>query len=297
MYEELLIEEQGFSWSLSRESLFAFCPRAYFYHYYGSRGGFEQFSGAELLYQLKHIRSLDLWLNSICTAVLREFFYDNPENFNIRRAASRYFRDGMRSVSLREWRDDPRRLNLFEACYGEAAINELEESGAKLLGKYIDSLTESGLTDYLAGIPYLKRKIFSFPVSADIDGIRVWLSPALVWEEDGLLKFLTLSGAAPTERKMRDAGTLHKIYAFNVMRIKPEHAVTLNFDLSSGETRTVPDEEINIGEFIGRIKNSSYEMLYLLTEDSAIEGNFIKNSENCPKCRFKKYCERRFIFT
>jgi hypothetical protein len=92
---------------------------------------------------------------------------------------------------------------------------------------------------------------------------------------------------------MRYAGTLHKIYARNVMRIEPEHVVTLNFALSSGETRTVSDEEINIGEFISHIQNSSSEMLGLLTEDSAFEGNFVKNSENCSKCRFKKYCESR----
>jgi hypothetical protein len=293
MDEELLIEEPGFSWSLSRESLFVFCPRAYFYHYYGSRGGFEQFSGAELLYELKHIRPLNLWLNSICTSVLRELFYESPENFNIRRTAGRYFRDGMRSVSLREWRDDPRQLNLFEAYYGLSGINELEESGAELLETYIKSLTASGLTDYLSGIPYLKRKIFSFPVAADIDGIKVWLAPALVWEEDGLLKFLTLSNAAPDKQKMRHAAALHKIFASGVMRISPEHAVTLNFDLSCGETGTVPDTEINIAGFSDHVRAVSSEMLSLLADDSAPEGNFVRNRKNCSFCRFKKYCNKK----
>ena len=30
---------QPFSWSMRRREMYARCPRAYFYHYYGSAGG------------------------------------------------------------------------------------------------------------------------------------------------------------------------------------------------------------------------------------------------------------------
>jgi len=154
MNEELVVDKQDFSWSLSRESLFRFCPRAYFYHYYASAGGFEQFSDAEQLYQLKKLQALDLWINSICSETLRDFFYENHEDLNIYKAAKRYFNQGARSVSLREWRDDPQRLNLFELYYGLVEINELIEHGSMFLEKSIDSLIESGLLDYLQEIPY-----------------------------------------------------------------------------------------------------------------------------------------------
>lgn len=291
MNEELMIDEHEFSWSLSRESLFTFCPRAYFYHYYGSIGGFEQFSDAEQLYQLKKIQSLDLWINSICSEVLRDFFYENPENFNIHRASKRYFNQGVRSISLREWRDDPQRLNLFDSYYGLLEINELIEHASKLLEKSIESLIESGLVDYLRKIPYLDRKNILFPVNTNIGKIKIWCSPVLVWQEDGLVKFLTLNNGASDKIKAHYTAALHKFYAFNDLRIKPERVVTLNFDLSSGETIALPDEEINLSELIDHIKDNTEKMLSLLTDHkSAVEGNFSRNMDNCVKCKFQKYC-------
>jgi hypothetical protein len=290
--EELLVNEQEFSWSLSRENLFTFCPRAYFYHYYGSAGGFEQFSGSELLYQLKQIKSLDLWINSICSEVLRDFFYENPENFNIHKVSKRYFNQGVRSISLREWKDDPQRLNLFESYYGLVEINELIEHGAKLLEKSIESLIESGLFDYLREIPYLNRKNLSFPVSLNIGEIKVWCSPVLAWQEDGLLKFLTLNNGRSNKTKAHYTAGIHKIYAFNNLRVKPERVVTLNFDLTTGETSALSDEEINISKLIDYIKESTTGMLSLLTdENSVFEDNFLENSNNCPKCKFQKHCK------
>ena len=293
MNEELLVDEQEFSWSLSRESLFTFCPRAYFYHYYGSAGGFEQFSNVEELYQLKKLQSLDLWINSICSEVLRDFFYEKPENFNIHRVAKRYFNQGARSLSMREWRDDPQRLNLFESYYGLTEINELIEHGAELLNKSIESLIESGLIDYLQGIPYLNRKNLSFPVSSHIGKIKVWFAPVLVWQEDGLLKFLTLNNGSSNKIKARYSAALHKIYAFNDLRTDPERVVTLNFDLTTGETIALPDEEINLSELIDHVKDNTEEMLSLSSDhDKLVENNFSKNTNNCSKCKFQKYCKR-----
>lgn len=293
MNEYMQTNEQEFSWSLSRESLFTFCPRAYFYHYYGSAGGFEQFSDSEQIYQLKKLQSLDLWINSICSEVLRDSFYGNYENLNIYKVAKRYFNQGARSVSLREWRDDPQKLNLFESYYGLIEINELFEHGTGLLEKSIDSLDESGLLNYLREIPYLNRKIFSFPVFTNIGKIKVWCSPVLIWQEDGLLKFLTLNNGSSNKIKAHHTAALHKIFAFNNLRVKPERVVTLNFDLTNGETSALSDEEINVSELIDYVKGSTTEMLALSTDhNNIIEDNFSKNIDNCVKCKFKKYCNQ-----
>ncbi len=285
-----MIDEQEFSWSLSRESLFTFCPRAYFYHYYGSAGGFEQFSDMEQLYQLKKLQSLDLWINSICSETLRDFFYGNYEDLNIYKVAKRYFNQGARSVSLREWRDDPQKLNLFESYYGLIEINERFEYATGLLEKSIDSLDESGLLNYLREIPYLNRKISSFPVFTNIGKIKVWCSPVLIWQEDGLLKFLTLNNGSSNKVKAHHTAALHKIFAFNNLRVKPERVVTLNFDLTNGETSALSDEEINVSKLIDYVKSSTSKMLALSTDNNKVlEDNFSKNIDNCVKCKFQKY--------
>ncbi|MDD5697186.1 MAG: hypothetical protein PHH77_01095 [Victivallaceae bacterium] len=292
MNEELTWGETEFSWSLSRDHLFSFCPRAYFYHYYGAAGGFEFGSGTELLYRLKKLQKLELWLTALCTAVLRGFFYENPENFNFRLAARRNFRRGMRSVSLREWRADPQQLNLFELYYGLEEINALTERGAQLLNTWIDQLIESGLTDYLGKIPYLERKTFSFPAAAYVGKIKTWLAPAVIWQEDGRLKFLTLNNGRTDPVRLHHAAALHKIYAFNKLRIAPERVVTLNFDLTCGETTGISAAAVNVSELIAYVKASAAGMLAAATgRDTVSEADFPRSPGNCPECRFRKYCE------
>ena len=293
MHEELMVEEQEheFSWSLSRKTLFEFCPRAYFYHYYGATGGFERYSENEMLYQLKHLQNMYLWINSVVTNALRELFHDNSGNFNFHSAAKRIFHQGVRSITLREWRDDPKRLNLKELYYDQSEINELIENSAAMLEKSVNSLVESGLVDYLRSIPFLDRKLIPLPAAANVGKIKFWVSPVLLWQESGFLKFLNLNFGQRNKKHECRLAAIHKLFAFNALRVSPERVITLSFSLNSGETTFINDSEINISEIIAEIKNSSAEMLSPLTDSRmAVEGNFSLEKDNCPKCRFQKYC-------
>ena len=293
MHEELMVEEQEheFSWSLSRKTLFEFCPRAYFYHYYGATGGFERYSENEMLYQLKHLQNMYLWINSVVTNALRKLFHDNSGNFNFHSAAKRIFHQGVRSITLREWRDDPKRLNLKELYYDQSEINELIENSAAMLEKSVNSLVESGLVDYLRSIPFLDRKLIPLPAAANVGKIKFWVSPVLLWQESGFLKFLNLNFGQRNKKHECRLAAIHKLFAFNALRVSPERVITLSFSLNSGETTFINDSEINISEIIAEIKNSSAEMLSPLTDSRmAVEGNFALKTDNCPKCRFQKYC-------
>ena len=61
------------TWSFSRDRLFNECPRAYFYHYYASWGGWE--AGANEFcrkaYILKNVRSIDAWIGDIVHQVIK----------------------------------------------------------------------------------------------------------------------------------------------------------------------------------------------------------------------------------
>jgi hypothetical protein len=87
---------------------------------------------------------------------------------------------------------------------------------------------------------------------------------------------------------------MHKLFAFNALRVSPERTVSLNFSLQTGETTFVNDSEINISGMIAEIKDSSAGMLSPLTDSKiALEGNFAVKTENCTQCRFQKYCRKR----
>ena len=56
-----------FSWSRSRDNTFQDCKRRYYYHYYGSWGGWEAGVSAEIrrLYILKQLASRQMWAGRV----------------------------------------------------------------------------------------------------------------------------------------------------------------------------------------------------------------------------------------
>ncbi|HEU5322827.1 MAG TPA: PD-(D/E)XK nuclease family protein, partial [Methylomirabilota bacterium] len=66
--------ERRFSWSVSRDRLFQRCPRAYWYQYYGSWGGWEAGASPEVreLYVLKHLQTRHQWVGAAVHATLEQ---------------------------------------------------------------------------------------------------------------------------------------------------------------------------------------------------------------------------------
>ncbi len=59
--------QNQFSWSKSRDEKFRECPRQYYYHHYGSWGGWESSSDPKVraLYTLKNLKSRHMWLGEV----------------------------------------------------------------------------------------------------------------------------------------------------------------------------------------------------------------------------------------
>ena len=62
------------TWSVSRDNLFQSCPRAYYYTYYGSWGGWERDAddATRKLYILKNMQSLAMWAGGIVHQTIAE---------------------------------------------------------------------------------------------------------------------------------------------------------------------------------------------------------------------------------
>ena len=61
-----------FSWSKSRDGLFRECPKKYYFHYYGSWGGWvaSEDDKVKQIYYLKKLKSKELWLGSVVHDVI-----------------------------------------------------------------------------------------------------------------------------------------------------------------------------------------------------------------------------------
>ncbi|MCP3964975.1 MAG: hypothetical protein GY750_10765 [Lentisphaerae bacterium] len=293
------VQAKGFSWSTARERHYEFCPRAYFYQYYATSGGFEKYSAARQLYRLKHLKTVPFWLKSLLGECIRDWFYDAASDVPIERILRRLFswrfRKGIKSLSLQEWREDSKKLNLFEHYYDHKDLGDLLEEVTDSLTRSINNLFSSGLISQLEKVIQVDKIIFNPPLETNLGNLKIWFAPDLIWRESGKVNFLNILIEEKNELNA-DSIMLHRLYAMNQLKISPENVQSFGFLPSTGLYYLFDENSLNISKCIDKVTQSSSKLFELHSASEELqEENFYKKSGKCNSCRFQEFCKNRNI--
>ena len=137
--------ENTFSWSFSRSRTFTDCPRKYWFHYYGSWGGWEDDATAESreLYELKKITGLHLIAGDIVHQAIERALHawargEEPDPVVIVEWCKRKMQNAFVESREGRWRNAPNRIvRLAEHHYGPQPSREML---VKIAGKVGDSV-------------------------------------------------------------------------------------------------------------------------------------------------------------
>ncbi|MGH7163627.1 MAG: PD-(D/E)XK nuclease family protein [Planctomycetota bacterium] len=185
--------ENTFSWSLSRHRTFQDCPRRYWYHYYGSWGGWAPDAPAEAreLYLLKNITNFDLaagdcvhraieralqqWARGVATDPEQAVAWCKQE---MQRA--------LEESRAEAWRENPKRCTrFFEHHYGPPPDRATLERVAAKVGTSVRGFFGSAAyarireTDPADWLPIEKLDSFVF------EGTKVFAVPDFACRSDG----------------------------------------------------------------------------------------------------------------
>jgi CRISPR/Cas system-associated exonuclease Cas4 (RecB family) len=125
--------QNEFSWSKSRHEKFKECPRAYFYTYYGSWGGWEAPAGSPVreLYVLKKLSTRWQWAGSVVHDAIRQLLERArlrgevaPVDGVVQRTRERARAQWAGSRDKSYWRESSKIVGLVEHEYGEPVANE-----------------------------------------------------------------------------------------------------------------------------------------------------------------------------
>jgi hypothetical protein len=282
-----------FSWSPARYNLFNFCEKAYYFRYYESWNGWDTYAPqeAKTAFRLKHLIPKELWLDSILKRTLIETINHNPRSLlssKFKRNAQKFLSFDIRSLCLKEWKDDPKKICIREIYYNESSTEKIISRCKDEINKESVMLQNSKLFQELSKLPYSAFHITHKPLSFMIDNIPIWCSPDLTWDFLGKKHFLSLNKSNNWALK---AG-LNVLYAEQKWRYPSKniicHTVFMDEDNCFSVYAVKSPKEIK-----KIILKSSREMQTRLTFSSkAYIENFPKtsNSEKCKTCSFKKIC-------
>jgi hypothetical protein len=294
--------ENTFSWSISRHRTFQDCPRKYWFHYYGSWGGWEADAPSEAreLYRLKNLTSLHLLagdtVHRLIERVLSEWARGvEPEVEPSVEWCKRQMQRGWQESRTEAWRDSPKRFTrLTEHHYGPPPGREgLEKIGRKVgtsVRNFFSSQSWSLIreTDPRAWLPMETLDSFAF------EGTKVFAVPDFACRhDDTLLLFDWKTGRR--DNRNHDQVVLYALFAAAKWDADPERVQGAPVYLLDGGTFEPEAVSAEDRDRVGSLMRDSIRSMRSRLADA--ESNTARKEDfeaspgrACRWCNFRGVC-------
>lgn len=293
-----------FSWSLSRNELFHYCPRKYFYNYYEYWDGW-LWNASPLkkkIYQLKKMSALDMWLGDVVHRCIKySILHKNKEApYLLESLQKRLAHDLAISYQNAQGPINPKSLLLIEHYKGLPIDKDYWfEKGATLLTTYF----QSKWYEILKSIPanqfiYVDADDIK-SMQFDVHGLKVYAIPDLCfYDQEGQL--ILIDWKTGRERHTELSAQL-KIYALRLQLVDGIDTKTTNIQAYTHYIQTGTDVGRNIAasdidEAYAIIDAGKQQMLALLENEAENKPKpmdcFEKTDDTskCELCPFQEIC-------
>lgn len=291
-----------FSWSPSRRWRFDTCKRKYYYHHYGSWGGWEDDADESVkeLYRLKNMANIPRFIGEVVHKAISEILDQLKsgkllEQENAEKMAVQSFKKGWSQSKKGEWKKSPKKkTNLFEHYYGEIpSQDELKEVGDKLV-QSIKGFYESESLAFIKTLPSIdwicKEELASF----EFDGTTIYVKlDFAVRHGERVYVYDWKTGKKVFEDEIQLA--VYSIYALESWGIDLENLRLFDVYVTKRMPVKIKVNQPSINETKVIMRQSIAEMKSLLDdadENIASFDNFpmIDDTTICTQCQFKAVC-------
>jgi hypothetical protein len=292
-----------FSWSRSRDNTFQDCRRKYFYHYYGSWGGWEAGATPEVrrLYVLKQLASRQQWAGRTVHDAIEMSLHAMragqtiPVDPFIDDVIER-MRGEWRGSKIGRYRDSPKLVALFEHEYRV----DLKPEAWQALSRNVATCLRNFFTlPLLATIRRTAPEHWSIEHWSkifDFEGTQVWSAPDFgFWTEDGRLALVDWkTGGANPDGAAFQLGC-YALYAREVLDVPPAQVDLFEVNLRGPEVTQHHWDDDRLEAVREQIRLSVRSMkAYLADPDAnvAVIADFERTEELriCRWCNFRAVC-------
>jgi hypothetical protein len=291
-----------FSWSRSRDHLFQECRRKYYYHYYGSWGGWEPDAHPDVrrLYVLKQLSSRQQWAGKLVhegvEMVVRSLHSGSllPETWLVPEIVKRMRREWKASHDRRYW-EDPKGGALFEHEYSVAVGDEgwqiLRDHLIRCLRNFyrLDLLNDIRKTPPDRWILIEEIRAFIF------DGTPLYGAPDFgYWTTDDRLALVDWkTGGGNAETSAFQLG-IYALYAQEVLGVEPSRVDLFEVNLREPKVTVLPWDEAKLSEVKERLQLSIRSMKAWL-RDPSLNLAFMEDFERTEDLRLCRWCNFRAV--
>jgi len=294
--------ENEFSWSLSRSRTFEECPLRYWFHYYGSWGGWEVDAPPETreLYLLKNLTNLHLIAGDTVHRAIERTLHNlhdgketDPEEVVAwcKREMQRAFKDSQEGL----WRERPKQFaRLFEHEYGPRPGRPLLVRIAQKVGASVRNFFSSQAfgvireTDSSEWLPMETLDTFDF------EGTKVYAVPDFACRHRGEVLLFDWKTGRPDARN-DDQLVLYALFAAARWGADPDRVCGAPVYLLDGGRFTprpvTAEDRARVGEGVRRSIRRMQERLQDPATNTADRSDFTATpGPACRSCNFRGVC-------
>ena len=292
-----------FSWSVSRQGKFDECRRAYYWHYYGSWGGWDRDAGAEVrrAWMLKRMSNLDMWGGSVVHEVVERALHDlrwgrtNTIEELHRRGREQMVRSWRQSLG-REWEFDPKhRLNLFEHYYTDKTVDRRSVTIRDRVNTCLENFRRSPSYEALQSLQKADWLAVEELDRLELDGFPVWVKIDCAFRRGEEVVIIDWKTGKPREGD-REQLTAYALYATTAWEnVGPEDILLRAAYLQTGEEVDYTVSQDDLEDLKERIRGNAAEMRALLADADANTAELdafpmVEDQRRCKRCSFRELC-------
>ncbi len=296
-----------FSWSKSRADVFSACPRQYFYHYYGSWGGWDQKADpkARTLYVLKQLQTRQQWMGATVHNCLRWVLTElrdkgaaPAEEAALRALGRRMNVDFQASGEGLYWENPKKSCGLIEHEYDDLEVGDdvwsaLFEKALALVATFY----RSEIFQTLAGLSSKDWLEIEKLGSLDVDGIKVWVQLDCAFRAGDDIRVVDWKTGKADPDGTRSQLTLYAWYAATRWQTPLTQVEAAEYNLSADAWVAHRFTKEDVAALRARIVESADAMKALLDDAAlnlATEDRFplAESEKPCRTCPFRRVCPR-----
>lgn len=287
--------------------MFSACPRQYYYHYYGSWGGWSPDADpkARTLYILKKLMTRQQWIGATVHNCLRWMLTTlrdegalPPEEVTLRHLGRRLEKDYQESGEGLYWDEPKKYVGLIEHEYEELDVDEsrwrsLMQRAMEMVGR----LYRSDILRELTSLPRSAWLDIEKLASFTVDDVKVYVQIDCAHRRSDDIRVIDWKTGRSAAEETRSQLTLYAWFASQNWNKTPQHIEAGEYNLRDGAWQSFRFE---VGDFEAqraRILESAASMRALLDDaerNLASEPKFplAETEEPCRACPFRRVCPR-----
>ena len=291
------------TWSKSRHGKLAECPRAYWYQYYGSWGGWSETAPREVreAYVLKNLSTRAQWAghavhDAVRWALTAARMGQAPPRGPIVERMRQKMRDDFRRSRAGEYRQSPKSGGLVEHEYREPVSDAEWKATWEHAERCLAAFFETRWPSKAATLPSRDWLPIDEIGSFFLDGVKVWAGPDFAYREGREVVLVDWKTGTPREED-RDQVKGYALYAQARWGARTDTVTLRLVYLADQAEIAVGADEPSLASFRAFFRESVALMrgkVRDLETNTALRDDFARTDDlaTCASCAFRRPCGR-----